>query len=128
VIATSVATRLPEGGRKEGRRGVAYYPIWEYEYTVDGQRFKAIRVQEGEMTVYYGSRERAERQLASRLPLGSPVTVFYDPANPSSAFLVRGVSRQVMWIFVGGGSLIAVGLLIIVLVRRYAPSPSSEHR
>ena len=52
-----------------------------YSYTVNGKVYQSSRI--GFITVGTAS------QLVQRYPIGKPVDVFYDPANPSSSVLQR---------------------------------------
>jgi hypothetical protein len=56
------------------------HPLVYYAYQVDGQLFQGHRVR------FAGSPWQATA-VVDHCPAGSPVTVFYDPADPSSSTL-----------------------------------------
>jgi hypothetical protein len=90
-------------GAKRSKSAPAYYPSWVYEYTVDGERFTSHRIREGEPDYGYNTPEAADRAASARFPVGTPVTVFYDPANPASARLYQGVAVGGVSMIFGGG-------------------------
>jgi hypothetical protein len=89
--------------RKRSRRRI-YYPHIVYQYTVMGQTYTGKRISPG---VDSGS-SRA-RELVAKYPPGAPVTVYYDPQNPSDAALEKDLSKTMprMWF-----SLIAANLTL----------------
>jgi len=58
-------------------------PRIEYEYQVDGQVYRSDKVRPGTWSL---SGRDAARVLKDHAP-GTPVTVYYDPANPHRAVL-----------------------------------------
>jgi hypothetical protein len=93
-----------------GLRSVGTGRTWEarptYRYTVDGKDYTADNLgfaRRGQ------SRARAEAQLAA---IPDAVEVFYDPADPTSAYLVKHVPRLGYWLIAGG----VVGVLVAVLL------------
>jgi len=89
----------------EGDSRDSYSPRVSYEYQALGQTYTGTKISFG-FSKSYGSRRQAEDELA-RYPLGSQVTVYYDPSNPAEAVLERKA----------GGSMLAtvVGVIFIVL-------------
>jgi hypothetical protein len=79
-----------------------------YQYVVDGQTYTSSRYSHS--GGYRSSSERACRDEAAKYPVGSSVEVFFNPANPSDAILVRGVTDGDYALFVVGLVLIVVGL------------------
>lgn len=58
-----------------------------YRYTVDGAALESRRVHVGQ----FSGLEGYARAIAARYPTGSPVLVYYDPDEPSSAVLEHRV-------------------------------------
>jgi hypothetical protein len=73
--------------RRRGSRRI-YYPHIVYQYNVMGQTYTGKRISPGPES---GS-SRA-RELVAKYPPGAPVTVYYDPQNPSDAALEIDISR-----------------------------------
>jgi hypothetical protein len=89
--------------RRRGSRRI-YYPHIVYQYNVMGQTHTGKRISPGPES---GS-SRA-RELLAKYPPGAPVTVYYDPQNPSDAALERDISKIMphLWL-----SLIAANLTL----------------
>lgn len=67
------------------RGGTKWYPVWSYSYAVDGTQYNAGST---DLTAHYqvsvfNSANIAERQR----PVGTEVTVFYDPNAPQHSVL-----------------------------------------
>ena len=70
------------------RRGQPVYSAdVEYDYTVRGEAYHGAIVRVGNMTTK--SRKDAE-EIVTRFPVGKPVTVHYDQADPSACCLISG--------------------------------------
>ncbi|HUQ80660.1 MAG TPA: DUF3592 domain-containing protein [Gemmatimonadaceae bacterium] len=102
VTATVLSTRVEEHSDSDGS---TYEPVVVYRYRVQDREYTASRV-----TPLKESRSgRWASRVANRYAVGSDYTAYYDPENPSEAFLLR--SRSVVaWAFVG---IPLVGLLLI---------------
>lgn len=63
-------------------------PYVLYEYLVAGQRYEGQQIRAGDkfMTTYTS---RQAYDTVDLYPVGSEVTVYYDPANPSESALAR---------------------------------------
>lgn len=85
----------------QGHTSVNYVPKVTYEYQVNGQKYMGDGIGFG--TATFGKKKADE--IAAKYPQGAPVTVYYDPANPSKAVLE---TRSV-----GGGNFIAMGIILI---------------
>ncbi len=83
----------------EGFTSTTYTPKWEYQYQVGQQTHSSSRVSFGGVTGY-GRRKRAEEEL-NRFPINSQLRVYYDPANPSDAVLIRGTKGTMGGIIAG---------------------------
>ena len=89
----------------------AYYPRIRYAYVVAGREYCGQR--RALINVGVGAALRGEaRRVLGRYPVGSEVTVFYDPANPSEAILERpGPVAGPTLLFVLGAALVVAGQL-----------------
>jgi uncharacterized protein DUF3592 len=83
-----------------------YSPQVAYEYMVNGMRYQSnqIAVGAGYSTSIYSMMEAK----VARYPVGAPVQVFYNPANPQEAVLEHGTA--------GGNLYLFLAIFIIVLV------------
>jgi hypothetical protein len=70
------------------------YPQVVYTYQVGGQSYQSNRIQSG--LEWGGS---GARNVVVRYPVGSQVTVYYDPRNPAEALLERKSSSSI-WLWV----------------------------
>lgn len=92
VQGTMLESRVIESTRRTGglRRGGGSTTEWtprvRYEYEVEGVRHESERV---DFMTRAGGRSAAEQELRG-LEAGAPVTVHYDPADPSRAVLRPG--------------------------------------
>jgi hypothetical protein len=89
----------------------AYYPVITYRYVVAGREYEGKR--RTLINVGVGGLLRgAAQQVVARYPVGSEVTVFYDPANPGEAVLERTnpVSGPIL-LFALGAALVVAGPL-----------------
>lgn len=69
-----------------------YEVVPTYEYTIEGKKYVNNKVTTGGGW-FLGGRVDA-RQKADNLVPGSPVVVYYDPADPASAVLEQGVAER----------------------------------
>jgi hypothetical protein len=81
---------------------ITYIPYLEYSYVVHDKTYSCQRVNFGSHEWVYESSDMAYKKL-SRYPIGAEVDVYYDPAEPSKAVLVREIS--------GGTFMIVMGVL-----------------
>lgn len=79
---------------------VLYRPRVEYTYTVDGQTYTGTAL--GRDVVEVSSSQHAQTHAARYVPR-APVTVFYDPNDPSQALLEPGV-QATSWAIPGAGA------------------------
>lgn len=118
VVSAEVATRTPlrgtGGARSLGQRQRMrqFYPSITYRWTVNGQAYTGSRYQVGANaeSYYVAEREKAQAEVA-KFPPGRAIPVFYDPADPSAAVLVRDVSAGVYVPLPLGLVMLALGLL-----------------
>jgi hypothetical protein len=64
------------------------YPVVVYQYDVSGQRYQSQRIKAGEQFLNVRITGQAEAAV-QKYPIGSTVTVYYNPSNPSEAVLER---------------------------------------
>lgn len=85
-----------------------------YEYIVDGETYRSSNVQPGfgEVSV---SRSRAEEFVENHSE-DEPITVYYDPENPSNAYLI-GEQSLVFIGMAGFGAVITVAALYVLATR-----------
>jgi hypothetical protein len=90
---------------RDSGEGGAYYPVVNYSYQVGGQPYEGYRIAPGGEVGGVGA-----GKVAAKYPVGAHVQVFYNPQNPSEAFLEKKAhSHIVMWIV-----LIVVDLALCV--------------
>ncbi|MFP5477376.1 MAG: DUF3592 domain-containing protein [Gammaproteobacteria bacterium] len=94
----------------DGKAGRLWCPEWSYEYVVDDRRYVSRRVAFGT----YGCKHRhsqAELQASTR-PIGSWVSVIYEPGNPHNAALeVTQDGGAFHWLLVASGLLLGITTL-----------------
>ncbi len=85
--------------------------VLTYSYTVDGQPYTGKRIDIAPSG--WLSRETAAQRHA-KYPRGAQVAVFYSPAKPSLATLVKGVPRHLWSFYLIAGVLALLVLLSVV--------------
>ncbi len=85
IVRSETESYLSQTGRSGGGGARLYEPVIEYAYTVDGGEYHSTQVRFGGRLAT-GARGGADKAVA-RYPVGSPVQVLYDPANPANAVL-----------------------------------------
>jgi hypothetical protein len=71
-----------------GSNGGSSYPVVVYQYTVHGQSYQSQTIKAGEQYLNVRVMGQAQATVA-RYPIGSNVTVYYNPANPAESALER---------------------------------------
>jgi hypothetical protein len=98
-----------------------YQPVVTYQYEVNGVEYTGTRVTQG--AFQYGSSGDVQKFLADH-PIGSPITVYYDPANPADSILEKGLGSMAtkqlalaggVFAGIGGLAIIFVGLLLLLI-------------
>ena len=80
--------------RKSGNRISTQYPFVRYSYQVMGREYEANKIMPG--AEFGGS---SAQKVIDRYPVGTRVTVFYNPHNPYEAVLEKKAPAQwVMWL------------------------------
>ncbi len=93
----------------DGDSSDSYFPQVSYTYQALGQEYAGHKISFG-FAKAHNSRRQAENELA-RYPLGSQVTVYYNPSNPAEAVLERKAGGTVI-ATVLGVAFILLGLCI----------------
>jgi hypothetical protein len=99
-VTSSMVRR--ETTETESRLEWTYYPAVSYDYRVNGQAFNGTRIGVG--GVVGTSRSEDAEAVANRYAVGSNVDVYYDPAEPEYAVLVRGANVFGVWVTAAGGA------------------------
>ena len=93
----------------DGDKDTSYAPCLTYAYEVDGATRQGTRIALDNLS--FSSRSRAQAYLDER-PIGSPIQVFVNPANPVEAVL--STERKSDWwvpvMFVVLAAAVAAGL------------------
>ena len=94
VVQTQVLTEVLQGPDPTRTSSpIEYYVSVEYTYDVEGSPYVSSRYSLGggsRATDLYSERAEAEAEAAERFPVGSALTVRYDPKEPTSAVLAPG--------------------------------------
>jgi hypothetical protein len=102
VVETSVA-------RLSGRN-IAYAPVVRYRFEVNGTIYRNSKILLTDHPNFDAASEA--EAYAADYPIGSEVSVHYDPANPQRAALFVTSDRTAIFILAGVGLLIAcIGLI-----------------
>lgn len=104
VVETGMETAEGGAAVRTSAETTVYRPAVSYTYTVEGETYTADSIMFGTEVATNGQ-DRAER-VRSQFEAGEPVTVYYDPGDPSDAFLIPRLD------FFPAGGLMAAGLLL----------------
>ncbi len=87
-------------------------PVITYAYEVAGQKLECARFRVG-VDPRFNTPAKAQA-LVDKYPVGAPVTVHYDPSNPSLAALDLTIGENYGALMVGafGGTILFFGLLM----------------
>jgi hypothetical protein len=98
-----------------------YIPKVEYRYAVDGHQFTGTRITfHLDETIY---RKGYAESWVTQYPTGKVVSVYYDPAAPSSAVLRPGMQSEQRWIFYAGiGYMVIFAVAFFVVLYDYRKS------
>jgi hypothetical protein len=64
------------------------YPVVVYTYNVDGKNYQSQRIKAGEQFLNVRIAGQAQATV-NRYPIGTTVTVYYDPSNPVESALEK---------------------------------------
>ncbi len=62
-----------------------YYPLIEYEYSVNGKKYKSDRIFLSKLESDYST----VKKIVDKFPVGKKITIYYNPFNPEEAILKR---------------------------------------
>lgn len=106
VVASGIV-RMPGMAGSTAR---AFRPRVEFEYEVGGQTLRARQIRLDQQVG--GSKAYAERRAATH-PVGSAVTVFYNPRDPAEAALdIR--PHAVVWVLAAAGTLLLATCAVLL--------------
>lgn len=110
ITGSVVKETLRPGSNQSGLRKKSYRPQIAYRYQVDGTVYEAAKVAYGEGAFPSKSPARA---VQSRYPVGKPVSVAYNPADPKTAVLEPGATAKA-WLLPSAGLILLIfGFLMI---------------
>jgi hypothetical protein len=118
VIETNVMSSSPP--RNGEGDETTYFPQIGYSYVVGGETFMGDRL--GFSFRQYGD-EEAAATAAAAYPVGTPVVVFYDPANPFASTLST-TAKGTLSSEIVGGIVVALGLASIAIGIGFVVAPS----
>ena len=99
-VARSKLIRTRYGGQT-----AIHWPDVRYEYFVGDRRFVSDRI----MFTHRGFSESTTQRLVDEYPVDKIITVYFDPKNPESAVLERGIQ----WFFI---PILAFAIILAVLM------------
>ncbi|MCU0522065.1 MAG: DUF3592 domain-containing protein [Anaerolineae bacterium] len=118
-MVEEVEVRESRSRDEDGHIDIAYYPHVGYAYDVAGQSYRAHRVTFGAIKPV--KQAAIVKTALERYPLGSQVTVYYNPQKPSEAVLERDATHTQALLVIGivclGLALCGGGALILGVVR-----------
>lgn len=112
VRSSELGEYRSSGAGRHGTSTTRYQPEIEYEYRVDGETYTNDSVWPGEDL--RGTNEEKRRAVVERYPEGETVEAFYDPGDPSVAFLENeSQSTASITLIVFGAGFALTGLLAV---------------
>ena len=98
--------------RNTSRGGREVFPVIEYEFSYQGQKFNSSHWRFGN---YSEGSEDSAKAVIVRYPVGFPVAVYVNPRNPAKSVLETATST-LSWVpFVFGLFLIALAVLVVLV-------------
>jgi hypothetical protein len=88
---------------------VTYKADVAYRYKIQGRNYSSDRLTLAD----FSSTARRAQGIVDRYADGAPVTVYYNPADPSDAVLERGGTSGIGVLYIFGGVFAAAGLLLL---------------
>jgi hypothetical protein len=109
-----VASHVEQVERPAEEGGPLYRSVVRYTYEARGRTWESGQVAVGaEAAAAHLHPDEARRAIAP-FPVGREVAVWYDPADPQRAVLVRGVPRaQILAAIAVGLSLLGIGFFVL---------------
>jgi hypothetical protein len=108
-VVLNSEVKVNRSRNSKGRTTTSYSPWVNYQYQVKDQTYTGARIGFGSGD--YG-RSKSDKMIAG-YPQGAPVTVHYDPADPSKAVLETKALGGGLYLVLG---ILAIGLGIVGLV------------
>ena len=102
IISSVARSKLMKGRHGEY---IVHWPDVRYEYFVGDRRFVSDRI----MFTHRGFSESATQRLVNEYPVDKVITVYFDPKNPESAVLERGIQ----WFFI---PILAFAIILAMLM------------
>lgn len=93
------------------RTEINYEPVVQYQYSLMGQNYTGTHISFGNMSYDYRT---ASKKIAP-YPQGTPVTVHYDPNNPTNAVLETKAAGGVM-LLIMGILFMVIGIVVAVVM------------
>ena len=107
VLHTEIRTHVSRNNRITTR---TYEPIIHYQYNLMGKPYESKNLSFGSLRM---KNDQAE-EIVSRYPVGSSVTVHYDPNKPEKSVL-EVTARGGKTMMVSGGIFIVMGIVLFIL-------------
>jgi len=87
-----------------------YFVVVKYQYKVDGRSYESKRwsLDGGEMAATSSGPKWLESHVLGQYAEGTPIDVYYDPAEPASSVIKRGLGPSTYLLF-GFGMLLVFG-------------------
>ena len=130
VVKTSEVTVSETRDRK--KRSTMYTPEIAFTYDIDGRSYVSSQI--GVSSGWSSSNSSSAYQLTNKYPVGEPVVVAYDPANPSFAVLETGAGWSTYFIYYLGPGFVGLGLfcgvgpiVMFVFALCFARSSTTHH-
>ncbi len=114
VVQTTSARSLNRREDSAAQSTVSYYPVIEYEYTVNDKRYTSDRLSSQSFDQRLKSSPRYLEPILKKYAPGTAVKVFYNPDNPADAVLEK--VNTMHWIFYVFGTIwLAVWTLALLI-------------
>jgi len=122
TVGKVIESRVVEShSTSDGDTTTTYKPYVKYEYQVVGETFTSDKLSIG--PAVSTSNYRKSQEKVNRMPVGSTLTVFYNPDDPTDAVLEQRSNTTVMLIlgivFTVIGLCVILPIVIIMTVNGY---------
>jgi len=107
ISHSAVLQQMPQTANSND--AVTYKADVAYRYKVRGRDFSSERITLADFSSTTG---RAQ-DIVNRYPDGAPITVYYNPVDPSDALLEPGGATGIRVLYLIGGIFAAFGLLFL---------------
>ena len=110
IIASTVEQRSVTTDLQSGRTEIRNFPAITFEYQVAGKKLRGNRYSLGENVGNF-----AVAETLARFPRGRPVTVFYDPGDPTRAVIERTMPDGALQFMIRLSIGLVVGAVALVM-------------